>query len=187
MTLSQFKTLVLGITTTVVLIALGGCSTMSVTFDYDKNVAWEGVQSYNWLATDQAPPTSASTAQLGGGLLDKRIREAVAFEMGERSIAIADDPDVLVKYHIGTEDKVQVTDWGYRYSDYYWGYGGRQIDVYQFTQGTVVLDIIDTKTKTLIWRGTATGTVDGTQKTPEEMQTRVNNVIHKILENFPPR
>ena len=66
-------------------------------------------------------------------------------------------------------------------------YGGRQIDVYQYTQGTLVIDIVDAKTKTLVWRGSATGTVDGQQRSPEEMQQRVNNVVAQIMANFPPK
>jgi hypothetical protein len=183
---SSIRKPLLALTALASLALLAGCSSMSVTFDYDKNVTWETYRTYGWLGGNETAPTNQTSAQLSGGLLDRRIHEAVDYEMAQRGITRADDPDLLVKYHLGTEEKVQVTDWGYRYSDYYWGYGGRQIDVYQFTQGTLVLDIIDAASKTLVWRGTATGTVDGQQRSPEEMQRRVNNVVNKILENFPP-
>ena len=93
---------------------------------------------------------------------------------------------LLIVYHIGTQEKIQVTDWGYRYSDYYWGYGGRQIDVYQFTEGSVVFDLIDSETNNLVWRGTGTGVVNQDRKSPEEMQARANEVINKIMKSFPP-
>ncbi len=182
-----FKKVIPGALALVMLIALGGCSTMTVTFDYDNNVDWDGHQTYAWLAPVDSAEESPAQSPLNSGLLDKRIREAVEYEMGERGITPGDNPDILVKYYLGTEEKVQVTDWGYRYSDYYWGYGGRQIDVYQFTQGTLVFDIIDAESKSLIWRGTATGTVEGEQRSPEEQEARVNNVVHKILEKFPPQ
>jgi hypothetical protein len=168
-------------------IAVCGCSSMSVTYDYDKNVTWEKFTSYAWLAPENAPPVNPASNQLSGDLLEKRIHQAVASEMDQRSIKTSDDPAFMMKYFLGTEDKVQVTDWGYRYSDYYWGAGGRQIDVYQFTQGTLVIDIIDAQSKTLVWRGTATDVIDTKQKSPEEMQQRVNNVVHEILKNFPPQ
>ena len=104
----------------------------------------------------------------------------------ERGITMSDNPDLLVVYHIGTQEKIQVTDWGYRYSDYYWGYGGRQIDVYQFTEGSLVIDLVDAETTNLVWRGTGTGVVDQDQKSPEEMQARANEVINKIMKSFPP-
>ncbi len=182
----QVKTRVLGAAAIVLLVAMAGCSSMSVTYDYDNNIAWGNYRTYAWLGSDMPSSENMSNPQLGGELLDKRVREAMHHEMEARGIKLSDTPDILVKYHLGTEEKVQVTDWGYRYSDYYWGYGGRQIDVYQFTQGMLVVDIIDAEEKTLVWRGTATGTVEEGQRSPEEMQERVNKVLHKILENFPP-
>ena len=178
MTFQQVKTMVLGTMALVLLIAITGCSSMSVTYDYDNNVTWEKIETYAWLSTPAPDAENPAENTMGGSLLDKRIHDAVEYEMGVRNISAGDDPDILIKYFLGAEDKVQVTDWGYRYSDYYWGYGGRQIDVYQFTQGTLVVDIVDAETNTLIWRGTATDTVDGSQRSPEEMQTRVNNVIN---------
>ena len=165
-----------------------GCSSISVNYDYDTSASFTGYRTYGWLGGEGQVPATGSGAALSGDLLDKRIHDAVEYEMGQRGITRdAESPDVLVKYHIGAQDKVQVTDWGYRYSDYYWGYGGRQIDVYQYTQGTLVIDIVDAKTKTLVWRGSATGTVDGQQRSPEEMQQRVNNVVAQIMANFPPK
>jgi hypothetical protein len=106
--------------------------------------------------------------------------------MEERGIAKSDNPDLLVVYHIGTQEKIQVTDWGYRYSDYYWGYGGRQIDVHQFTEGTLVIDLIDAESKNLVWRGTGTGAVEKSQRSPEEIQAKIDEVVHKIMKSFPP-
>ena len=187
MALSRFTKLITGGLLLVLALALTGCSTISVNYDYDHDVAFNEFTTYAWLTSPEATGANPATSQLSGGLLDKRIHEAVAFEMTDRNITLSDDPQLLLKYHLGTEEKVQVTDWGYSYSNYYWGYGGRQVDVYQYTQGTLVLDIIDAKAKTLVWRGTATGTVDGVQRSPDEMQSRINDVINKIMSNFPPQ
>ena len=147
---------------------------------------WAKFKTYGWMegpsATDD--PTSAVPQT---SLLDQRIHKSVEYEMEQRGITAGDDPDLLVVYHIGTQEKIQVTDWGYNYSDYYWGYGGRQIDVHQFTEGSLVIDLIDAETKKLVWRGTGTGVVDKTQRTPEEMQDRVDNIINKIMKSFPPQ
>ena len=61
-----------------------------------------------------------------------------------------------------------------------------QIDVYQFTEGTLVIDLVDAETKNLVWRGTGTGAVDKTQRSPEEMQADIDKVINKIMASFPP-
>lgn len=166
---------------------LAGCSTVSVNYDYDQNVAFANYRTYGWLGSGTGTGGNPATNRLSSDLLDSRVHNAVDAEMGLHNITASDNPDLLVTYYLGTEDKVQVTDWGYRYSDYYWGHGGRQIDVTQYTEGTLVIDLVDAATKTLVWRGSATGVVDGRQRTPAELQERVNNVVAKIFANYPPK
>jgi hypothetical protein len=174
-----------GLAVVILLAVLTGCSNLSVNYDYDNNTDWAKFKTYGWMGGSggSADPTSAVPQT---DLLDQRVHNSVDFEMQQRGITMGDDPDLLVVYHIGTQEKVQVTDWGYNYSDYYWGYGGRQIDVQQFTEGSVVFDLIDAETNNLVWRGTGTGVVDQSQKSPEEMQEKADKVIHKIMESFPP-
>jgi hypothetical protein len=44
-----------------------------------------------------------------------------------------------------------------------------------------VLDFVDAKKKELVWRGTASGVID-----PGKTAEQINEVITKMLENFPP-
>ena len=114
--------------------------------------------------------------------LDRRIRSSVNWQMEEKGLRLdAAAPDLLVVYHAGAQEKIQVTDWGYRYSDYYWGYGGRQIDVYQYTEGMLVIDIVDAGTKNLVWRGIGQKVIDRTQRSPEEVQERIDGIVNKIM------
>ncbi len=183
--MNNAKKLVAGLAIVILLAVLTGCSTISVNYDYDNNTDWAKFKTYNWIegAERLVDPTSPIP---NTKLLEQRVHNSVEFEMGQRGITLGDDPDLLVVYHIGTQEKVQVTDWGYNYSDYYWGYGGRQIDVQQFTEGSLVLDLVDAETQKLVWRGTGTGVVDKSQKTPEQKQDRANEIINKIMESFPP-
>ena len=104
---------------------LAGCSSLSVSYDYDNNVDFAQYRSFAWMAKPDAMPADAAQAQQRNDLLDRRIRSAVEDEMAARNInQDPSGPDVLVVYHVGLQDKIQVTDWGYNYSPYYWGYGG---------------------------------------------------------------
>jgi hypothetical protein len=179
------KIFVSGLAVIVLLAVLTGCSSLTVNYDYDNNVDWAKFKTYAWM--EGAPPSSDPSSPLPNtGLLEQRIHASVKYEMEQRGITQGDNPDLLVVYHLGTQEKIQVTDWGYRYSDYYWGYGGRQIDVQQFTEGSLVIDLVDAESTSLVWRGTGTGVVDKSQKTPEEMQARVDEVVTKVMESFPP-
>lgn len=167
------------------LASLTGCSSLSVKYDYDQDANWVKYRTYGWMEKTQqdSDPTSPVADT---GLLQQRIRNSVNLVMADRRITASTDPDLLVVYHLGSSEKIQVTDWGYRYSDYYWGYGGRQIDVYQFTEGSLVIDLVDAETQNLVWRGTGTKVIDQDQKSPEELQARLNKIVAKIMESFPP-
>ena len=176
----------LGVLIFILLVAVSGCSSLSVNYDYDQDANWAKYRTYGWMETPERDTNPA--APLGdSGLLKQRIQNSINLVMADRRISTSNDPDLLVIYHLGSQEKIQVTDWGYRYSDYYWGYGGRQIDVYQFNEGSLVIDLIDAETQNLVWRGTGTKVIDQSQKSPEEMQDRANKIIRKIMESFPPK
>jgi len=175
-----------GLILLVLLAALAGCSNLTVNYDYDQNTDWAKYKTYSWMPL--TPPKTDPTATVANTpLLQQRIMSSVDLVMKDRGIAEKDSSDLLVIFHVGAQDKLQVTDWGYRYSDYYWGYGGRQIDVYEFTEGSLVIDLIDADSKNLVWRGTGSGVVDQTQRTPEQMQERMNGIVATIMKSFPPK
>ena len=52
------------------------------------------------------------------------------------------------------------------------------------SEGTLIVDIIDADSNELIWRGTATGTVErGSDKASE----KIHGAVYKIMTKFPPR
>jgi len=57
--------------------------------------------------------------------------------------------------------------------------------VYEYEQGTLILDFVATDSKKLIWRATAKGVVSPAS-TPEKQTERVNNGVNEILVEFPP-
>jgi hypothetical protein len=79
--------------------------------------------------------------------------------------------------------KVPVDAWyGYRVGG--WG-GWPQTYAYDYTEGTLLIDVIDPATMTLLWRGTGTGVVDPTAS-PQRREQRINDAVDRILDEFPP-
>jgi hypothetical protein len=155
-----------------------GCSTLSVTHDYDTQVDFAPLKTFGWMAQ----PSRVSTKM---GLYDKRIKDAVNSQLSAKGYETkSSNPDFLIAYHVGVSNKIDVQDWGYNYGPR--GYAsGRDISVYQYTQGTLILDIVDPKTKQLIWRGVAQDAVDRGAST-EKKEKKLNEAVSKILEKFPP-
>ncbi len=184
--MNSVRNLISGLAIIILLVSLTGCSSLTVKYDYDQDAHWAKYRTYGWMEKTQQN-TDPTSPVADTGLFQQRVQASVNLVMADRRITTSADPDLLVIYHLGSAEKIQVTDWGYRYSDYYWGYGGRQIDVYQFTEGTLVIDLVDAETQQLVWRGTGTKVIDQTQDSPEVMQDRLNKIVNKIMESFPPK
>jgi hypothetical protein len=167
---------------------LAGCSSYDIKYDYDMDSNFSNYKTYKWLPRATPANGSAEAAMQNNSLLDNRIRGAVDTQMAAKGFTVTEgEPDVYVVYYTGLKDKVDVTDWGYTYAGSYWGGGlGRNVDVYQYTEGTLIVDIVNAPTKQLAWRGSATGVVEP-GRTPEQMEARVNDVVARIFANYPPK
>ena len=77
----------------------------------------------------------------------------------------------------------------YRYG---WGwYGGMGMGtsrtyVNEWDEGTVLIDIIDARSNSLVWRGTATAELRASRDA-EQAQRRLDEILTKLLERFPPQ
>jgi len=162
-------------------------SSISYNYDWDRDEDLTKYSSYSWMAIPPPAPGDSQQARERNDLLDKRIRTAVNAQLEARGHKQDEtSPSFLVVYHVGSEDKVSVTDWGYRYGPGPWGYYGRDIDVRQYTQGTLVIDFIDASSTQLFWRGEASKAIDQNM-TQEEIDQVINEAVTGILRNWPPK
>jgi hypothetical protein len=101
-------------------------------------------------------------------------------------------PDFCVAYYASTNQQLDITTWnyGYPFRPRRWaGWGfyqprfGAAFDpmVTQYTQGTVIVDVFDPKTKDLLWRGQGVANVsDNQQQYTQELQTTVSAILAKF-------
>ena len=165
-------------------ILLLGCSTVSVTTDYDHEFNFKPLKTFEWMGmAKNSVSANASTAMLQNGLIDKRVRSAVKSQLEAKGLREnPDSADFVIMYHAGTEQKVNVTNYGYGYGR---GWGGGGVDVQQYTQGTLILDFVDPKTKSLLWRSVATGALASTPD-PSTAEQKVTDIIAQMLVDYPP-
>jgi hypothetical protein len=163
-----------------------GCSSISTNYDYDPSADFESYTTYAWIKQPTNVSGNARQAQSQDPLVGKRIMNSVDVVLAQKGLRMADSYELLVVYHTGIQDKVQVTDWGYGYGPYRGWYGGGGTDVYQYQQGTLIIDFVDATTKQLVWRGTAQGVLSEGKSDPETQQKKIDNVVGKLLQNYPP-
>jgi hypothetical protein len=185
--------------TVVVLLSavIAGCSSMEINHDYDPKADFAGLKTYDWL---DAPQKATGDPRIDGNtILRDRIHEAVETGLAARGYRkVSSDPDFLVAYHVSldTRRSVQTLNnyygygpgWGYGYGAAYrpgyWA-GMPESYVYEYEEGTLILDIVNPKNKELMWRGSAQDEVHF-KSTPEKDQAQLNEAVHKMLEKFPP-
>ncbi|MBZ0167936.1 hypothetical protein MELA_00958 [Candidatus Methylomirabilis lanthanidiphila] len=168
-----------------VALAMGCAPSVTVTLDYDKEMNFAALNTFAWLPIPVNPPANVKEALERNSLMDKRIRRAVEAQLAVKAYHMHEtNPDFMITYHIGIQEKIAVTDWGYDYGRRGWGAPSR-IDVYQYQEGTLVLDVIDSHSKQLIWRSVAQGVIDPSAPI-EKREQRLNDVVTRMLADFPP-
>ena len=174
---------------------LVGCSSLDVTTDFDPEQDFSTYKTYAWYAGEM-PEGDALAAN---PLIQKRAISAVDKELASKGFTLTQgDPDFVVIIHAGMKERMQVTNTGgyggygyggYGYGRYGGGWGGGGVSsthVTYYDEATVVVDIADFGKKELVWRGTGTGVLSKKQKTQEESQQTADEVMMKIMQDFPP-
>ena len=165
------------------LVLLAGCSTVSVTQDYDPQRDFTKYKKYAWM--DQAIPGDALA---NNPLIRNRTKVAVDAALTSKGYTLTDldKADFVVVIHAGIKERMRIQDWGrYGWYDPWWGPYGGHVDVSYYEEGTLVIDIVDAEDKEMVWRGMGTGIVKQ-YADPEKMQKDIDQDVNKILADFPP-
>jgi hypothetical protein len=160
----------------VAVLVLGGCaSSMKVSTDYDRAANFAPLKTYSWRLEQQLPnPLNA-----------QRLVDAVDANLKAKGFTKVDSGgDVTVTYHAAADKSVDVQSFqsGGAYSC--WGGCMTSTTVTPVTLGTLIVDIVETKSNKMLWRGSASDTVSGD---PKENEAKIQEGVHKMFEKFPPK
>lgn len=163
------------------LVILTSCSSVKVVSDYDTKVDFT---SYKTFAFYKKGIDKASVSDLD----KKRIMRAVEAELVAKGFSKSVNPDILVSIFTKSREQVNVSDnnigigWGWGYNP--WFYGRTNININQYTEGTLFIDFIDKKTNELIWQGIGSGAMK--MSNIEKKEERINEFVYKIISTYPP-
>jgi hypothetical protein len=162
-----------------------GCSSVSVSHDFDPKVDFASLRTYGWISAPKSTSSDSIQRELASdSLIEGRVKKAVNQQLALKGLReTTQNPDFLVAFHTGVEDKTDIQSWGYGYG--YWGMGGGGISTINYQQGTLILDFVDPKTQNLIWRGVGKEVLSG-GTSPEKRQERINDAVQAILKKYPP-
>jgi hypothetical protein len=179
------------ITLGVGLILAAGCAGRQVSTDYSPATGFSRFRTFAMVS----PPDSGAQQ-----LLDQRVRNAVQVQLDAKGLTETgrQKADLFVGY--GMVDRTHKD--GYTYRDG-WGWGGgwgwryyrwgvawpmsvqRRVETY--TDGTVVVHLIDAKTKKVVWEGEVADVVPLPVANPQRATKQVDMAVAKLFSKYPPK
>jgi hypothetical protein len=163
------KVLILG------LLAALGAFAQKVTVEFDPAADFSKFKTF---AIRDGQLNSKNPA-LNSELVKKRIEAAIVRDLTAKGLTLSPErPDLNVRYHFGSARKTEVETYpaGWR------GWGTRVVRV-PYTEGTLVIDLRDATTRSLVWRGIARED----KSDAEKIQGKLDDMVKKPFDKYPPK
>ena len=162
---------------------LAACSGISVSHDYDPQTDFSPLRTYAWHVAPPGTPAMDSLTQ-------QRIVRAVDDALAAKGFRKTDDPNPDFKVHamasIQQRIQTQPVSVGVGYG---WRHGyataATGTEVTSYDEGTLIVDVVSSSSKSLVWRGPSRAAVDP-DRTPEQREAKIREAAFKIIEKFPP-
>ena len=176
------------LTTMFVALSLCACSTLRVGSDHDPGMNFS---SYKTFTLMQRPHTSVSNP-----LVPARVSDAIKANLLSKGYVQATDPataDFTVDFTIGVRERTDVNAYPAPYAGRAWGWGapgwwggpywGTSVDVSQYQEGTLSVDIFDARSHRPVWHGWAKKQL--TRSDLENSIQPIQNAVASVLAQFP--
>ena len=163
-------------------LALAGCATMTVSSHIERGVDFSDYVTYDW-----GPPDNLPT---GDPRLDSNpffrdyVQGAIEKKMAAKGYvrAVTGTPDLLIHYHASVNQKLDV----YEVDSYYgYCYGNCQPQVVNYEEGTLLIDVVDTTTSKVVWRGWSQDTMNGVIDNQDRLERQVEEGVTKMMRLLP--
>jgi hypothetical protein len=152
----------------------------NVTSDFDKSADFSRFKTYTWVRG----------TNLDDELNHKRIVNAIDTQLASKGFAKVDssaNPDVLVAYHASFDRDLEINGFSSGWGGYRFGAGrSGSARIEEILVGSLAVDIVDAKTKSIVWRGMASKEVD-VKASPDKRDKNINRAAQKLFQNYPPR
>jgi len=140
--------------------------------DHDADADFASYETYAWAEVE---PAGDAERIARSSLVVKRARKVIEEQLRKKGLHAAETSDLLVEFHVQVRDRTDLDSTGsHRYS--------RDVHLNNRSTGTAIVDLIDRRQGTLVWRGWAHDLIrDG--KTAE---SRIRRAMEKLLRDYPP-
>jgi hypothetical protein len=148
------------------IVTLCACSSSpTVSSDVAPGVNFGGYKTFSFIGL---MPKGANPVAV------ERIQQEVGGVLSGKGYTHSQPGDLTVVTTVGAQNRTDVSTWGW------WG---QNVDVYQYTEGQLAVDVYDTKTKQPLWHGQATERIDPNKPDPD----KINAAVASVMASFPAR
>lgn len=185
-----------GIIALLVAVVFSACSSLKISTDMDKSADFAAHKTYEYYGW------ADNSDQILNQLDKERIEKAFGVELSQRGMTYVESGgDLIITLYIVTQQKQQTTatttgmGTGYGgyggYGGYYgygpgYGWGGGMAtttyNTYDYTVGTLVIDIYDAAEKKLIFESSASGEINDKTKGRDD---RIAKTASKMMYEYP--
>ncbi|MGA7540844.1 MAG: DUF4136 domain-containing protein [Steroidobacteraceae bacterium] len=175
---------------TVGAIALAACATLRVGSDHDPAASFSTYHTYVWM------PPHTNAYESPNPLVVQRAHDAIEDALSAKGYQLAGNAaqaDVVVDFTIGSRERTDVQSYPAPYGgpwfgrSYWWGapYWGSEVNVHQYREGTISIDIFDGRTHRPAWHGWARKEL--THADLEHSAGSIREAVDSVLAQFPPK
>lgn len=170
---------------------LGACATLRVGSDYDSSANFTGYHTFAWMPPHTKPHESPNP------LVVQRAHDAIEGALTGKGYRLADDSaaaDFIVDFTIGSRERTDISSypapyggpWLRGYSPW-WGtsYWGSEVDVRQYRERTLSIDVFDGHTHRPVWHGWAQKELG--RADIEHSNGSIHAAVDSVLAKFPPK
>ena len=157
-----------------------GCALKEVSSFTARGVDIRQYQTYRWADGDQ--PATGDSRLDNNQLFRAQVQRAIDRELAAHRFQqdASGAADLIVRYHAQAAQRLETTD-----RDWNGARQGSEPSLYE--AGTLVIDLVDARTSTLVWRGWAQGSIDGAIDDQTWLDELVDRAVTRILERLPTR
>ena len=164
-----------------------GCSPFTKVYSEEEpGINLYKYHTFNWLSNETAEKGNIGPEWLTSATQEK-IRTSVESEMGKYGFKPCDEnPELMLHYHVVIKNEVLYE------RDWRCGVPGGEGGVYNrcnrlqpvhYQEGTLIIDMIDTKSGVQVWRGAAVSILNNLKA--NEVDARIKEAIRVIFKKFP--
>jgi hypothetical protein len=156
------------------------CSNVTVRHSADPSVDFSDFNTWDWTEGPALEPEYRLADD--PDRIDRRIKDSIGSELRAKGFEKAESgPDLLVLYFGGggLREDASATEMGYV------SWNQESIEKQSFKKGTLIVDVIDSETMRLVWRGYAEKAFDRNPDN-DQLERAIEEVISKMFEDFPP-